>query len=37
VQRGEDPMNIVRDPTRNVAIPTNAWNTVRPQTRQAAE
>jgi nitrite reductase/ring-hydroxylating ferredoxin subunit len=37
VQRGEDPMNIVRDPARNVAIPTNAWNTVRPQTRQAAE
>jgi hypothetical protein len=37
VQRGEDPINIVRDPARNIAIPTNAWNSVVPATRQAAE
>jgi nitrite reductase/ring-hydroxylating ferredoxin subunit len=28
VRGGQDPLNVVRDPARNRAIPTNAWNTV---------
>jgi hypothetical protein len=27
---GRDPLNIVRDPTKNHAIETHAYNTVRP-------
>ena len=33
MRRGEDPLNIVRDPARNRAIETNAWNTVIEPTR----
>ena len=32
---GQDPINIVRDPARNHAIETNAWNTVTAQARNA--
>ena len=28
MRQGKDPLNIVRDPTKNTAIETNAWNTV---------
>jgi len=31
VQRGRDPMNIVRDPGENHAIETHAFDTVRPK------
>ena len=28
IEDGQDPINVVRDPTANRRIPTNAWNTV---------
>src|SRR5205807_10017573 len=28
VEKGQDPINVVRDPDANRRIPTNAWNTV---------
>ena len=39
VANDEDPRNIVRDPAKNIAIETNAWDTVTlsPGTRDAAE
>lgn len=36
IRRGEDPMNIVRDPAKNHAIETHASNTVRPIARPTA-
>jgi len=39
VANDEDPRNIVRDPAKNIAIETNAWDavTLSPGTRDAAE
>lgn len=33
VENGEDPMNVVRDPSKNIAIETNAWDTVTMSSR----
>ena len=36
IAAGEDPINVIRDPDKNVSIPTNAWNTVIRESEMAS-